>query len=171
MTWKEVCRHDRAGNLFRLATFESAQVVSLAPGDCEIFKNRVLLFPIEIIRIRNRDARLIGIRFCHDHEPIGIGVRQRPEQDGVDHTKDGGVRPDAERKREDGDESEAGRFAQLAKSETEISYHFVRHYSDLSVTIGSTRAARRAGNQEAATVAKERIRPTLKKIPRSAGWT
>ena len=95
-------------------------------------KTRVVFFPIEIIRVRDRDARLFRLRLGHDHESVGLGIRERPEQDRVDHAEDGGVRADAEREGENGDEGEARRFAQLAKSEAKIIYHIVRQFSFIS---------------------------------------
>jgi len=51
------------------------------------------------------------------HQLAGLGIGQRPEQDGIDHAEDGGVCPDAEREREHGDGGEAGILQQLAEGE------------------------------------------------------
>ena len=48
------------------------------------------------------------------------GIRQRREQDRVDDSEDRGVCADAEREREDRDQSEPRRFAQLAKGVAEV---------------------------------------------------
>ena len=41
------------------------------------------------------------------HQPIGVRIRQRPQQHGVDDAEHGGVGADAERQRQDGDEGES----------------------------------------------------------------
>ena len=41
---------------------------------------------------------------------LGLRKRERPEQDRVDHTEDGGVPANAERERQHGDDREAGLF-------------------------------------------------------------
>ena len=51
----------------------------------------------------------------HHHEPIGILVRERLEQDGVDHREDRGVRADAEREHDEHGGGEAGALAEAAK--------------------------------------------------------
>ena len=85
-----------------------------------------------------------------------LRIRQRPQQDRVDDTKDRGVRSNAECQREDRDDAEAGRFAQLAKGEADVIH------SERRVTIGSVRDARRAGIQQAAAAATARSKPTTK---------
>ena len=63
---------------------------------------------------------------------VGLRIRERSQQDRVDHAEDRGVRADPEREGEDGDESEARRFAQLAESEAKVIYHIVRQFSFIS---------------------------------------
>jgi hypothetical protein len=46
------------------------------------------------------------------HESLWIANRQPPQQEGIDETEDRGVRADAERERENGDEGERGRAPQ-----------------------------------------------------------
>jgi len=83
----------------------------------EMFKNDVVLLPIKIIRERDRIILSRPGRFVQHHDPVGISIRQRPEQDGVDDAEDRGVRTDPERECQDGNRSEPRRFAELAKSE------------------------------------------------------
>ena len=59
-------------------------------------------------------------RFPDDHELLGVGIRERPKQDGVDDREDGGVGADAEGERYDGDGSEAGVFEEHAGAVTEV---------------------------------------------------
>ena len=67
----------------------------------EMFKNDVVLLPIKIIGERDRIILSRPGRFVQDHDPVGIRIRQRPEQDGVDDAEDRGVRTDPERERQD----------------------------------------------------------------------
>jgi len=53
-------------------------------------------------------------------DPVGLGIGQRPEQQGVDDAEDRGVCADAEGEREDGHGCEAGRFGELPQGETEV---------------------------------------------------
>ena len=46
--------------------------------------------------------------------------RERLEEDRVNHTKYCGVRPNSERKGEDGDQGKPGRFAELPEREAEV---------------------------------------------------
>ena len=75
---------------------------------------------------------MFRLRLCHDHESVGLRIRERSQQDRVDHAEDGGVRADAESEGENGDEGEARRFAQLAKREAKVIYHIVRQFSFIS---------------------------------------
>ena len=51
----------------------------------------------------------------HRHEPVGILVRERLEQDGIDNREDRGVRADAEREHDEHGGGEAGVLAKAAK--------------------------------------------------------
>src|SRR2546430_897970 len=107
----------------------------------------------------------------HDlDEPVRSGVRQRLEQHGVDRAEDGGIGADAEREREHGDEREAGASREGADRVPEILEQGV-HHSYLRATIGSTRAARREGSQQASTATAARITGTATKVARSVGET
>ena len=68
-----------------------------------MFKNGVVLLPIKIIRERDRIILSRPGRFIQDHDPVGIRIRQRPKQDGVDDAEDRGVRTDTESERQDCD--------------------------------------------------------------------
>ena len=69
-----------------------------------MFENGVVVLPIEIIRQRDRIILSRPGRFVQNHDPVGIRIRQRPEQDGIDDAEDRGVRADAERERQDGNQ-------------------------------------------------------------------
>ena len=47
------------------------------------------------------------IAVLEQDQPLRVGIRQRPQQHGVDHGEDRDVGADAERQREDGGEGEA----------------------------------------------------------------
>ena len=68
-------------------------------------RERLLLQPAARVRVPQRD------------EPIGIGVRQRPQQHGIDDREDGRARADAEREHEDGDGGESGTQPKLTHGE------------------------------------------------------
>ena len=112
--------HQTARHLFRGAAFQSTQVVGFPAGDRDIFKNGIVAFPIDVVRIG--DGNLGQVRVClrQDHDPIAVGIWERLEEDRVDDTEDRGVRANAEREGEDGDESEARRFPQLTQSEAQV---------------------------------------------------
>ena len=80
-----------------------------------------LFFPIEIIRRRNGELRkLRQLRFADHHDPVGIGIIERPEQHRVDDGENRGAGADTEREREDGDDGEARRFEELTKGVAEV---------------------------------------------------
>ena len=56
-------------------------------------------------------------------ELIWFGKWKRMEQDGIDNAEDGAIGADAERKGENGDNSEPGCFCQHPQRESEISDH------------------------------------------------
>jgi hypothetical protein len=52
------------------------------------------------------------------HEPRRIFKWQRAQEKIIDQTEDRGIQSDPEREREGGNDSEAGRFAELAQRES-----------------------------------------------------
>ena len=59
----------------------------------------------------------------NQHEPFGIAVRRRGEEDALDEAEDSGGRADTERQRQRGDRREARLLAQHPHRETEILQH------------------------------------------------
>jgi hypothetical protein len=55
-----------------------------------------------------------------DHDPVGLGVGQRPQKDGIDDAEDGGVGPDAEREGQQRDQCEARLFCKRAQGVAKI---------------------------------------------------
>src|SRR2546422_5162233 len=79
-------------------------------------------------------------------------------------------RADAQRQRQHDAEREAGVLHERADRVPEILEQRV-HHSYLRATIGSTRAARREGSQQASTATAARITGTATKVARSVGET
>ncbi len=67
-----------------------------------------------------------GVLPNHD-QAIGILVGERPEEDAVDHAKDGAVRADAEGEREHGDGGERRRTPKHAQAIAQILHQFFDH--------------------------------------------
>ena len=60
------------------------------------------------------------IRVPDEHQPIGVGVRQRLEQGLVNEAEDGGVRANPERQRQDGDDGEDGLLPERPKRVADV---------------------------------------------------
>jgi hypothetical protein len=56
----------------------------------------------------------------HVHHPLGIGERERPEEDRVHYAEDRAVRADPERQRHDDDRRKLGRFEQRPEGINQI---------------------------------------------------
>ena len=76
--------------------------------------------PVVVVVARGRDARELRRLLGEDHHPGGVLVGERLKQDRVDDGEDGGVRADAQRQRQDGDEREAGPRAEVAKRDAHV---------------------------------------------------
>jgi hypothetical protein len=92
----------------------------------EMLKNGVVFLPIEIIGQRDGVILARPGRFVQDHDPVRVWIRKRPQQNRVDDAEDRGVRADPERKRQDRNQSEPGRLAELAKSKLKIPHIILR---------------------------------------------
>jgi hypothetical protein len=106
-------------------------------------------------RCRNRQLEQVTLARIRIHvdQALGILERQAAQKEIVDQTEDGGVESDAESKRDDRDESERGRLPKFAKGKSNVVHlRFGKIYSLRKIWTGSTRAARRAGSQQAMTV-------------------
>src|SRR5256714_8205865 len=134
--FKKVSGDECARDLFRRAAFQSAQVIGFPARDRDIFENRVVPFPIDVIRIRHRDLRLIRVRLGQDDNAVAVRIRERLEQDRIDDTEDRRVRPDAERQGKNCDEREARSFPELAERETQIVHGALRYLTATSADAG-----------------------------------
>jgi len=84
---------------------------------------RRLFAQVGIVQDRQRDGvGKIRRALAQDHDPAGIGERQRTQQHGVDDGEDRRRRADAERQRHDGDGGEAGLATERPRGETQLSH-------------------------------------------------
>ena len=98
------------------------QVRSGAARGRDVGEDAVARFPIQIVRRRRRVSRepQIADVLPHHDDPIGIAVRQRPEQHVVDGRENRGVGADAEGQGQDRDRGEPGRAQEQADAMPEI---------------------------------------------------
>src|SRR4029077_10060225 len=91
-----------------------------------MLKNGIIISPIEIVGQRYGVVLTWPGRFVQNHDPVGVRIWERTKQDGVDDAEYRGVCTDPERERQDSDQSEAGRFTELAKSKLKIAHIILR---------------------------------------------
>jgi hypothetical protein len=98
------------------------EVEHAAGEERRVLDRRRLSLAIEVVG--NRHARL---RQAHqrvpvpdEHEPFGLGIRQRLEQQLVEEAENGGVRADAERERQHRDEREDRVLAEAPERVTDV---------------------------------------------------
>ena len=118
----------RARNALRFAAANAAQISRFFVCDGELFENRVVISPIEGIGQRNREILPRSGRLIQYHDAVGIRIWERPQQNGVDHTEDGGVGADAQAERNYRDGSKAGLFRQHAQCVAKILHHIARRF-------------------------------------------
>ena len=118
-------------------------VAALGPVDPDLGERLRVLAEVEVLGgghlplfARSDPGHLV----LQAHQPAGFGVRQPVQHDAFEQREDRGARAHAERQGEHGGRSEAGALEEPAQRVAEVLDH-----SYLRATIGSTRAARRAG--------------------------
>ena len=125
---KKIRGDKRSADAFRRATGNATEIARLASRNGEMFEDRVVAPPIEVIG--KRDGTVCSAaEFIQRHDAIGVRIWQGLQQNRVDHTEDRSVRADPERERHDRDKSEAGGFPQLAEGEAEIAHDSAFLYS------------------------------------------
>ncbi len=77
---------------------------------------------VVVATVRIEVARSIAC-IVQTHQLFGMAYRQTAQQSLVEQREHGGIRPDAERQGDYGDQGEDRRFAQLTKSELEFLQH------------------------------------------------
>src|SRR5436190_24215410 len=98
-----------------------------------MLEGTVVPLPVEVIGKGNGYFRLRRGRLVKDDQPVRLRIRQRSQQHRVDHAKDGGIRADTERERDDGDEGEGRRLQQRAQSKLKITDHCLIWLDDPAV--------------------------------------
>src|ERR1700730_12151071 len=85
----------------------------------------ILVFYVDILPrrrpvLRYTDPRRTEPQNC---QPVGLGIRQRLEKQGVHHAEDGGVRADADREREHDHAGQREVLAEYAEGVAEVLQH------------------------------------------------
>ena len=76
-----------------------------------IFDGRRLDAAVEIVRDGDLCVVAVLPGVPHEHQPLGLSVGQRPEQDAIEHREDGGVRPGGDGERQDRGDRKGGPVA------------------------------------------------------------
>ena len=84
-----------------------------------------------------------GIRLAQDHGPLGIGERQRAQQDGVHHGKDRGGRSDTERDRRHDGHRERRRLRERSQRKPDVVQHGLNHRALLHLRASMAASAAR----------------------------
>ena len=109
-------RDDFAAHALRLAVAGEIEVAAREERD--LVEHLLRRGERPVLRVRPDglvvDAGTLALRHqhVHEHQPLGVGERQRLEQHGVDDGEDRGIGADAERERGDGDRRKCRRAAQ-----------------------------------------------------------
>ena len=94
-----------------------------APDDLvggEALEGTRALAPVQEIGRSHRAVRLARVGLVHEHQPVRVGVGQRPQQQGVERRQHCGVAADPERERQRGNEREPRRAPQPPHSVPQI---------------------------------------------------
>ena len=118
--FEKVRAHSRASDALRRGSISTRQVVGVTPIESEIRKGVLRRAPIEKVRITDGTGRERRRAFAETEQLLGVWVWQWPQEDRVDHAEDGGVCADTERKSEDGESGEPGRFRDHAKRVADV---------------------------------------------------
>ena len=74
----------------------------------DLVKDLILLAPITEFRPGGGGSGLLLPSLPHDHEALGVFIRERPDEDAIDDTEDRGVATNAQREGEHGHRGKAG---------------------------------------------------------------
>ena len=118
---KEARGYGRALHLLRHALV-TADVHNEGPEQGGILKGTIVLLPHQVVANAQGAKRKIAREKAHEDygHAIGVGVRQRAQQDSVGHAEHRGIGANAEGQHEHGDNSERGVSAQSAGAVAEI---------------------------------------------------
>jgi len=125
---EEVRRYKRNRDSFRFAAGNAAEIARLQTAEREMLERSAVAPPVDVIRQSDRHIRSGG-GLIKINDALRLRIRERTEEDGVNHAEDRAVRTDAERQREHSDDCEARGFAQLAEGEAEIVHYLGFRFS------------------------------------------
>ena len=116
---EEVRRDPHAADPFGFAVRDQRR--DPRPDERHVLERVAALAPVEERRVADVAGRSGRAALADRDEPIGIRVRQRAEQHGVEDAEDRGVRADAERQRHERDGREAGRTPKQPRGVADVS--------------------------------------------------
>jgi hypothetical protein len=134
-----------------------------AEPDAEIGEDLATRAPVDVFGIRDRCRGIVRLQVPEEDQALRLRERQRPHQDRVNDAEHRRRGADAEPEGQHGDRGEPGTVPQHAQTLPEVLTHPVPHdrllpvrrrrrtYSVRMATMGSTRAACRAGSQHPAS--------------------
>jgi hypothetical protein len=85
-----------------------------------VLKCAVLGSPIDEIRPREGISSRSRLRLVQAHQPVGIGIRQRAQQNRVDNAENSGIRADSDGQRSGRHQGEPARVAQVPEGITQV---------------------------------------------------
>ena len=121
---EQVGRHPRSDHALRtVPRLQHADVLVISR---RILQQLRLVAHIFVVKPRRRpETRLVSAR-PDKHQPVGVGIRQRTQQNAVYYRKDGRVRTHAQRQGQDRQQRHSRRVAQLPKGIAQV-IHKVLH--------------------------------------------
>jgi hypothetical protein len=143
-------RGRHAGSLDRLGLAGAGERVADVRQRGGALEARRLAAEVEHPARPHRVGRTLGRPVPQEHEPAGVGERQRPQERRIDDAEDGRVGADAQREREDRHGRESGRLAEPAHRVRQVLSEIPPHALGHGGLDG--RAARRLGGMVLAQV-------------------
>ena len=83
----------------------------------------VLIAKVVEVRVRQARPRALGVDFENGHNPVRLGIRQRPQQHAIYNAEDGRGSADGQCERKDHDRGGPGVFAELSSAVATIGEH------------------------------------------------
>ena len=120
---EERAGHERADEPLRLV--DAREVHALRKPQRHRLERVALLLNLLELLVRQQPARKRRRLSEHRHETVGVRVRQRPQEHGVDDAEHGGVGADAKGERKDGDEREGRTPPPEPKRIANVLHHLV----------------------------------------------
>ena len=103
----------------------------------ELAEGTVPVPPIPKIRDRDRNSEVCdGVVDVGHHKLLGLGQRNRAQQDSVDHGEDCGIRADPHGNHQNGDEAEGGPFGQRPNRPADFAKHIAHRQNSCVLSKG-----------------------------------